>query len=123
MLVSLGTRRKRIRSVSKSQMLWHESMRSITALQSWHIPAPGSRDDPGGKASGPLGVAPPCPSRSDLKRGYPTLRDHLSGFHRDGHRPVVHEFDVHVGGEASGGHPGTEPFQRGGERRDERLRL
>src|SRR5256885_12726829 len=98
MLVSLGTRRKRIRSVSKSQMLWHESMRSMTMLQSRHIPAPGSRDDPGGKASGPSGVAPPCPLRRGLKRGYPTLRDHLSDFHRNGHRPVVHELHLHMGG-------------------------
>src|ERR1041385_7941523 len=113
MLVSLGPRRKRIRSVSKSQMLWHESMRSITALQSWHIPAPGSRDDPGGKASGPSGVAPPCPPWSDPKRRYPTLRDHLSGFHGDRHRAVVHQFDVHVGGEAPGGNPGPETFQGG----------
>src|SRR5205814_6482487 len=123
MLVSFGTRRKRNRSVSKSQMLWHESMRSITTLQSWDAPAPGLRDVPPGKGSGPSGVAPPCPGGF---RGKPldlTLGDHPSGFDRDRDGPVVYQFHVHVGGEPARGHPGPEGRQRGREPLDQRLRL
>src|SRR5438270_2402675 len=112
MLVSFGTRRKRNRSVSKSQMLWHESMRSITTLQSWDVPAPGRRDVPPVKGSGPSGVVPPCPARLIGKPPDLTLRDHLSGLHRDRDRSVVHQFHVHVGAEPPAGHPGPEGGQR-----------
>src|SRR5581483_1956294 len=123
MLVSLGTRRKRIRSVSKSQMLWHESMRSIAVLQSRNVPAPEHGAAPREKASGPPGVAPQCPARPAPKPGSPTFRDHLSGFDRDRDRAVVDQLHVHVGGEAAGGHLGPERRQGGREPLDQRLGL
>src|SRR5581483_8787570 len=123
MLVSLGTRRNRIRSVSKSQMLWHESMRSIAVLQSRNVPAPAHGAAPRGKASGPPGVVPPCPPKPAPKPGSPTFRDHWSGFHRDGDRTVVDELDVHVSAEAAGGHVGAERGQGGREPLDQRLGL
>ena len=38
-----GRDRNRSRSVSNSQMLWHESMRSMATLQSWNGPVPSPR--------------------------------------------------------------------------------
>src|SRR2546425_13259059 len=121
MRISFGTRRNRIRSVSKSQMLWPESMRSIATLQSWNPRAPGHRDVPPRKASGPSGVAPPCPAPPRAKPGLPTLRDPLSGFHRDRDRPVVDQLHVHVGGEPAARHPGPEGRERRREPLDQRL--
>src|ERR671911_945743 len=109
--VPFGTRRKRIRSASKSQMLWVDSIRSIRATAR------------GGKER-VLRIAGSClcrhvslPSPTSDKPNIP------SGLDEEGHRPVVDQLDLHVGCKLARGDGCAEIAQGLRERLDQALRL
>src|SRR6266511_2068534 len=93
--VPLGTRRNRIRSVSKSQTLWVDSIRSIRATA-------------GKGKERVLRISASCPHQRQAKPNIP------SGIDEQRDRPVVDELDLHPGCKFAGGDVGpqvTEGFR------------
>src|SRR5262249_24800121 len=89
-----------MRSTSKSQMLWVDSIRSIRATAH------------GGKER-VLRKAGSCPRQRHPKPSIP------SGFDEEGHRAVVHELDLHMGCKFAAGDGRPEVAQRPGEGLDQ----
>src|SRR5436190_5580920 len=102
--VPLGTRRKRIRSASKSQMLWVDSIRSIRAT------ARGGRKRV-------LRIAAACPRQRQAKPNIPSVLDE----ERDG--TVIDQLDLHSGCKLPGGDGCSEIAEGLRERGDETFGL
>src|SRR4029450_5759331 len=79
-----GRRRKPIRSASKSQMLWVDSIRSIRATAR-------------GRKERVLRIGRSCPRQRKAKPNIP------SGLYEEGHGTVVDQLDLHSGCNLAGG--------------------